>query len=230
MLLDVVEKGFGNICLCYDGAQQGCCYYNNSAHLQWQESPLQMVFWQISILIQNIPIRLKTQIWNSQMLRRVLAQRRVQKKWYSSNHLKRHQFSDGLSLSWVHISLIWFITFFFQFILLKEIKAEGCWSPLCESDARFLRNDFYKVTQSGWPLRQNQQMGNRNGLIGPLTTLPSSHLFLRAILLLRLIASQITQSNFVPFASDCGHFCSLTDANEQGGLVQPGWRKQPWAT
>lgn len=70
-------------------------------------------------------------------------------------------------------------------------------------------------------------MGNWNGLIGPLTTLPSSHLFLRAVLLLRLIASQITQSNFVPFASDCGHFCSLTDANEQGGLVQPGWRLQP---
>lgn len=34
VLLDVVEKGFGNICLCYDGPQQGCCYYNNKAHLQ----------------------------------------------------------------------------------------------------------------------------------------------------------------------------------------------------
>lgn len=98
------------------------------------------------------------------------------------------------------------------------MKPEGCSSPFCESDAIFFfsRNDFYKVTQSGWPPRLNQQMENWNGLIGPLTTLPSSHLFLRAFPLLRLIASQITQSHFVPFAFDCDHFCSPTGANEMG--------------
>lgn len=106
------------------------------------------------------------------------------------------------------------------------MKAEGCWSPLCESDARFLRNDFYKVTQSGWPLWQNQQMDNWNGLIGPLTTLPSSHLFLRATLLLRLIAAQITVS-FCPICIRLWPFCSPTDANEKGGIRQLGWRKQP---
>lgn len=88
---------------------------------------------------------------------------------------------------------------------------------------RTFRNDFDKVTQSGWLLWLKQQMEKRNGLIGPLTSPPSSHLFLRAFLLLHLIVSEITQSHFVPLASGCDHFCSLADAYEKGSR-QPRWR------
>lgn len=103
VLLDVVEKGFGNICLCYDGAQQGCCYYNNSAHLQWQESPLQMVFWQNSILIQNIPIRLDMQIWNSQMLNECWPKEEFRRIVLTQTIWKGISFHFHISLIWVLI-------------------------------------------------------------------------------------------------------------------------------
>lgn len=80
-----------------------------------------------------------------------------------------------------------------------------------------------KVTQSGWLLWLKKQMENRNGLIGPLISPSSSHLFVRAFLLLHLIASEITESHFVPFASGCDHFCSLAEAIEKGSR-QPIWR------
>lgn len=190
-----------------------------SLHLQWHRGNAFAVRCRGSLTEQHHNLEcfifsLYLQTWNSPKLR-----------WPLASQVKKNSEECARSQH-LNSSVCCVLMTYFMFIVLKEIKPECCWSPPSASDATFLcsfRNDFYKVTQSGWLQWLNQQMENRNGLIGPLTSIPSSHLFLRAFLLLHLIASEITQSHFVPFASDCDHFCSPADANKKRSR-QPRWR------
>lgn len=72
----------------------------------------------------------------------------------------------------------------------------------------------------GWLPWRHLYKRNRNGLIGPQTSLFFSPSLLRGFLFLYFLGTEMKLPHSFPFAPNCGRFCSPADANETGSIAK----------